>query len=84
MIYFVEIVRGATKRVITNSREKLLEMAEQKNEVQSKEKEPARSPLDCVPEYRGSDHVLLTIDTATSLQVHGAKSLMRMKSNSSS
>ena len=59
-------------------------MAEQKNEVQSKEKEPARSPLDCVPEYRGSDHVLLTIDTATSLQVHGAKSLMRMKSNSSS
>ena len=37
--------------------------------------------LDGVPEYRGSDHVLLTIDNATSLQLHGTKSGMKMKSS---
>ena len=57
-------------------------MAEQKQELENNvQKEKDANPrLGGVPEYRGSEHVLLTIDTAPSLQLHGtSKSLMRLK-----
>ena len=59
-------------------------MADQKQEIVEKVKFDQNKDdrtLDGVPEYRGSDHVLLTIDNATSLQLHGTKSGMKMKSS---
>ena len=63
-------------------------MAEQKQElaeiverVKFEQERDDRTPLGGVPEYQGSDHLLLTIDNATSLQLHGTKSGIHMKSS---
>ena len=62
-------------------------MAEQKQELAEIvervkfEQDRDDRTLGGVPEYQGSDHLLLTIDNATSLQLHGTKSGINMKSS---
>ena len=63
-------------------------MAEQKQEladivekVRFEQNRDDRTPLGGVPEYQGSDHLLLTINNATDIQVHGVKSGIKMKSS---